>query len=238
MKQMTNEKNTKKHSSEKCKNCNSLCARDIPFIDSMSDREKEILIDASTRKKISKGDFLFREGDTIDAIYIILKGSVKLVNYDADGREQIVGIFSAGETIWEGILTDDLHFPYSCVAMSDIKSCIITRESLLKVLENPRTGINIIALLSRKLHDANARNQMLSATDPVRRLAAFFIYHSRRLGNDTLEFRLDDIAASLNLRPETISRKITQLSDDGIIARSGKSGIKILDFVRLEELYL
>jgi CRP/FNR family transcriptional regulator len=96
--------------------------------------------------------------------------------------------------------------------------------------------MKIIELLSKKLHDANERNMLLSTKSPKSRLAAFLIYREKQDHSGTVELKLEDIAASLSLRPETISRKITELESEGLIERSGKSSIKILDYYGLEEV--
>ncbi|MCR5526308.1 MAG: Crp/Fnr family transcriptional regulator [Lachnospiraceae bacterium] len=216
--------------------CFDTAAEQIPFLSSMPGTQKKLLIDNSTRKAKRKGSFLFREGEAVDALYIILDGRVKLMRYDSEGREQIVGIFSKGETIWEGLLIDDSQFPYSAVCLEKSLICIINKCDFTKVLSDSNVALNIIAMLSRKLHDANERNLLLSTRDPKTRLAAFLIYRQKRDHADTIDLQLSDIAASLSMRPETVSRKITELIDEGLIRRSGKSSIKILNFEGLEGL--
>ena len=52
-----------------------------------------------------------------------------------------------------------------------------------------------------------------------------------------IEMSLEDIAASVNLRPETVSRKLRDIEKNGLIKRVGKCKIKVLDFTRLNEMY-
>ena len=208
----------------------------IPFLASMPEKEKSEIIEKSELKRVRKGSYLFHEGDNVDAIYIILKGKVKLTRFDSEGREQIVGIFAKNDTVWEGMLLEDSRFPYSGVSMINTYVCIIYRSDFVKVLSDFHVALNIIALLSRKLHDANERNLLLSTKDPKARLAAFLLYREKRDREETIDLRLEDIAASLSMRPETASRKIKELSDEGLIRRVGKSRIQILNFEGLEEV--
>lgn len=208
----------------------------IPFLASMPEKEKTELLGKSEFKRIRKGSYLFHEGDNVDAIYIILKGKIKLTRYDAEGREQIVGIFAGNDTIWEGMLLEDSRFPYSGVSMINTYVCIIYRSDFVKALSDFHVALNIIALLSRKLHDANERNLLLSTKDPKARLAAFLLYREKRDHEETIDLRLEDIAASLSMRPETASRKIRELTDEGLIRRVGKSRIQILNYEGLEEV--
>jgi len=212
-----------------CLNCNVCSSEKIPFISSLPSGQKKQLVAHSVQRCFRKGSELFCEGESVENLYIILTGKVKLVRYDAEGREQIVGIFGAGETIWEGILKKGSTFPYSAVAMTSSWCCMIEKNVFLDVLREPEVSLHVIAMLSDKLHDANTRSLFLSTKDPKNRLAAFLLYEEQREGVDCLNLRLEDIAASLGIRSETVSRKLGELADEGLIAREGKSGIRILD---------
>ena len=190
----------------------------------------------SSLKKVKRGGILFREGSEVRAVYVIQKGKIKLVRYDNEGREIVVGIFTEGEFIWESVLLDKKIFPYSGICISDVEAAVVDLAAFTEVISDPNISMRIITLLSRKLHDANDRNIMLAAKDPLRRVAAFLIYRWRKDNSRTLEFNLNDIAASTNMRPETASRKIGELADLGCIQRSGKSRITITDLQKLEEM--
>ena len=87
-------------------------------------------------------------------------------------------------------------------------------------------ALRVIGLLSRKLHNANERNLLLTVTDPGARIAGFLLYRSKRSASDTVTLRLGEIAASIHLRPETVSRRLKELERQGLIKRIGQSGIR------------
>ena len=66
-----------------------------------------------------------------------------------------------------------------------------------------------------------------------RRIAAFLLYRRKRSGEPCITLRLDDIAGSVGLRPETVSRNIRKLVSEGLIEKVGQSGFRIPDFERL-----
>jgi len=205
------------------------------FLRDWPEKLKEHLSLHTSYRKFKKNNFLFREGREVDAIYVIVRGKVKLVRFDLEGRENVLGIFGADEAIWESILLESTSFPYSCLSITDAAVLKIDKNAFIEALSSePDVALKIIALLSRKLHDANERNMMLSARTPMGRVAAFLIYRQKRDGGTDVEFSLNDISASTNMRPETASRKITELADMGVIERSGKSTIRILNYEGLE----
>ncbi len=187
-------------------------------------------------KELQRGSTIFQEGDRVDAIYMIRSGKVKLTRWDSEGNEQIVGIFTERETIWEGLLIEGSVFPYSAECMTPVSVCILYGEDLMELLKAPTVSLHLLTMLSQKLHDANERNLVLSMKNPKAKLAAFLLYREARDREESIQIRLDDISASLSLRPETVSRKLNELIDEGLVERAGKSGIRILDFEGLQDL--
>lgn len=221
---------------EKCKYCGEKCLEQIDFLQGLPPERLQLIMDTAARGNYQKGSVLFREGDPVDAIHVIHEGKVKLSCYDSEGREQIVGGFSDGDTIWEGIFMDDSYYPYDAVCLTDVRTCRIARTDMEEIMKDPMISMRIVGLLSRKLHDANERNVLLSTSSPKTRLAGFLLYRSRHTAGDTITMKLDDIAASINLRPETVSRRIKDLEKDGLVRRTGQSGIQILDAEALGEI--
>jgi CRP/FNR family transcriptional regulator len=219
-----------------CGEC-GFCDSGIPLLDGIPQAQRRSLLKSSPHLDMRAGDFLFYEGENVKAIWIIRRGTVKLTRSDFDGREQIVGIFSDSEAIWEGIFLKESVYPYSAVCMTDVSVCAVSMEDFGRLLSDPRTARSIITLLSQKLHDANTRNILLSTKSPAAKIAGMLIYHKERSQETHLSLKLQDIAASLNLRPETVSRKLREFERNGLTCRAGKGKIDILDFEGLHKVY-
>ncbi len=187
---------------------------------------------------LKKNSCLFREGEPVDSIYIIRKGRVKLCRYDSLGREQIVTILADHDIIWEGMFLDGSIYPYSAVCLTNATICKIHRDDFTKIVNDPVASMNTIILLSKKLHDANERNMLLSTKDPMARLAGFLMYRVDRSIDEDVVLKLDDIAASVNLRTETVSRKLRELEKMEYIERLGHARIRVLDRDALRDIYV
>lgn len=59
------------------------------------------LVSAMTRREYVKGETIFREGDDGQAMYIIVKGKVKLARTARDGRENLLALLGAGDMFGE-----------------------------------------------------------------------------------------------------------------------------------------
>ena len=197
-----------------------------------------LLMDYSKQESIRKNSYLFSEGEAVDSICIIRKGRVKLCRYDSLGREQIVTILSDNDIIWEGMFLDGSIYPYSAVCLTNASICRIHRDDFSKIVNDPVAAMNTIVLLSKKLHDANERNMLLSTKDPMARLAGFLMYRVDRSTDEDVVLKLDDIAASVNLRTETVSRKLRELEKMNFIERLGHARIRVLDRDALRDIYV
>ena len=219
-----------------CKACRGECLKNVEFLVGLPPEKVTTLLRRSVRLNFAKGEHLFHEGEPCDAIYIIHQGRVKLCTYDQEGQERIAGIFVEHDTIWEGVLVPDSRYSASAIAMTAVECCKSARKDFEEAIQEPEVAMRIIALLSKKLHDANRRNLLKSIADPKERVAGLLLYRYRRQTSDTITMRLEEMAGSLALRPETISRKLKELEREGYVKKTGQSSIKVLDPDRLMEL--
>jgi CRP/FNR family transcriptional regulator len=221
---------------DKCRHCTQ-CVEEIDFLAGLPVEQQNKIMECAVRESHRKGSFLFLERDSVEAIYILHSGRVKLSTVDSEGREQIIGICSGRDTIWEGMLMEGGRYPYAAACLTDVDCCRIFRRDFTKILADPIIALRVIALMSQKLREANARNLLLTTSDSKARLAGFLAGRARQTARDVVALRLDEIAASINLRPETVSRKLRELERAGLVAREGQSGIRILDAAALRELF-
>lgn len=196
------------------------------------------LMGHSIHETLKKTSYLFREGEPVESIFIIKKGRIKLCRFDSLGREQIVTILTDGDMIWEGMLLDGSIYPYSAVCITSASIYRIRGDDFVKMVNDPDAAMSTIMLLSKKLHDANERNMLLSTKDPMARLAGFLMYRVDRSEDDDVVLKLDDIAASVSLRAETVSRKLREMEKMGFIERLGHARLRVLDRDALRDIYV
>ena len=144
-----------KLNNEKCAGCSGVCMKSLNIISRVDESKLQAIISSAIRRKKRKNSYLFREGDPCDGIYVLLSGKIKLCTYDGDGREEIAGIFWAGEVIWEGLFIEGSTYPYDAVCLDTTDCCMIPRdelESLLKPKAFLRISKSMIVNLRKILH--------------------------------------------------------------------------------------
>lgn len=216
----------------------TLCTSKIRLFRSLPVKAQEQLIAHSIPSTHPKGTILLQEGQQIDSILIIRKGRLKTCRLEANGEEHVLDILHDGQAIWHDMFLKDPVYHYSVVCLTDVSICEIRREEFLELLkQQPETAMSLIQMLSTELAEAKEKILLLSIRDPEVRLAGFLLDRDTRCIGPYISMRLDDIAASISLRPETVSRNLTKLEKKGLIRRIGQGKIQVIDRPTLQLLF-
>ena len=185
------------------------------------------------------GEHVFREGDPFTAIAAVRTGTVKTYHIDRDGHEQVLGFHLPGEVIGLNAIHDD-RYPCNAVALDTVMLCRFSFPKI-SVLAARVPGLQreLFRLLSRDI----GRAALLAGDWTAdQRVAAFLVGMSRRLaarGFSASHFQLTmartDIANYLRLAPETVSRVLRRMQDDGLLAVERRA-VSLLDRERIEAL--
>lgn len=223
-----------------CRNCknSALCMTAIPLFRDLPEEVQKSLTYHSVQSARAKGSTLFRAGEKVDSVLIIRRGRIKLCKYDVDGNEYILDIINNGDAIWENLFLEDAVFSYSAVCLSEVELCEIRKSEFIRILaDHPSIAMNLISLLSRRLQDSNEKALLLSIHDPKVRLAGFLLDRDIRCVGPEIKLKLEDIAASIGLRPETVSRNLSNFEKAHLIKRLGHGKIIVTDRSGLKEIY-
>lgn len=218
-----------------CINGCRLCTNEIDLFSSLP-KEKQMAISSLAEHYLyRKDENIFRQGEQAKSLYIIHMGRVKLHSFDTEGKETIFEILGPQDTLADEFFLEETTYPYSASCMEDTLVCLIRRDDFIRFLHNePEAMLKMVGSMSRKLRLANERAALLFENNALVRLASFLYYQTVR--NQLLDINLtvDEIAGSINLRRETVSRKISQLQKKGYIRRVGQSGIHVEDMEELK----
>lgn len=216
---------------------NGLCTSKIALFSMLSHDEQHELISKSKHLDFKKGDIIFRESDSADKIIIVRFGRIKLNHFSAEGKELVTDILVESDIFGEQNIFSGGSYNVNAVALENTGVCMISQSDIQKmVLERPEAGVKLLNVIGSKLSSANEIIELLSINDAKSRLAGFLLYRSNRVKKDIIELSRDDIAAYINLTRETISRKLSELKDEGIIELNGQRKINIIDKESLREI--
>ena len=151
-----------------------------------------------------KGDPLVRQGDEEMEQFFVLEGMVKRVVSNPQGREMILRFAAEGEmdtsyAAWR--LRTPL--PYSIVAVTQVRSAELPLTLWAQFLErHPEMKLRFEYEVMRLMSEVMAHTITLHLLDAPGRLARFQRKHPELAGRIPKK----ELAAYLNLTPETLSR--------------------------------
>ncbi len=102
--------------------------------------EIDTLLSISKEKRVKKDQIIFKEGDTGDAFYFIVSGSVRISTIVPGVGEEALTILREGEYFGEMALIDDAPRSASAIAHDDTILLLIEKDNFRKLLAQ-ETGI-------------------------------------------------------------------------------------------------
>jgi CRP-like cAMP-binding protein len=189
----------------------------------------EVVRSAALERTLAAGETLFRSGDRTVGLYEVLKGKVQLARIDATGRETILYVAGAGDTIAEASLFSPT---YHCDAVATANAVVRLYPKMAVLREfqrDPKAAQSFMAMLANQVMSLRTKLQqrdIRSARDRVRHYLALNV----RADGRTVELpgTAKDFAAELGLTHEALYRALADMAADGEIERL-KGRIRIVD---------
>ncbi len=221
----------------KCFDKGNLCTHNIPLFGQLPFEIQSKLVESALHQEVERAEILVKEGDLAEEIKIIRSGKVKLNTYDEDGKELIVNILTRGDTIGEDLFFDARKHPHNAIAMTACKICIVSKKTFINLIKDePEVAWSLINVLTKRLRKSNETIELLHENDGLKRIIKFFYQDKDKKDKDYINLTIDDIAASTNLRRETVSRKLSYLQKEKYIERQANAKIKIINSKGLKDM--
>jgi CRP/FNR family transcriptional regulator len=196
----------------------------IPYLASLSARERADLASRCLVKNVSKGKVIFAEGAPATGLWVVLAGRVRLVRISPRGREQALHVESAGATLAEAPIFDGGGYVATALAETESRLLFVPRPALLDVCRRrPDVALGVIAVLARRVRAFAAVIEDLALRNVTARLARLLLTEGHRDGNvvELLGTR-EEVAHRLGTARELVSRSLSQLRAAGIVVVRGR----------------
>lgn len=192
--------------------------------------ELDRLASLLTPREVVKDAHIVRQSEPGDSMFVIARGRVKVVLFGDNGREVILTILKAGEFFGEMALLDDMPRSANVVAQEDSTVLVLKRADFSEhILKSPRTGLNVMGELCRRLRRADEIIGNLATLDVYGRVAHIMIDLAKKDGEEVEEGILirerptqQDIASMIGTSRETVSRVLSDFQRRGFVEMRGR----------------
>jgi CRP/FNR family transcriptional regulator, anaerobic regulatory protein len=209
------------------------CISLVPVFNHLEDEQLDEIMGATRPAAYRKGELIYSAGDTSDSLYVVSRGKIRIYRLSEAGKEQLVRILMPGDFTGElALFRETIHEAYA-EAMEPTQVCMISRQDLQQYLvKYPQIALRILSEFSERL-EKSERQTARFATERVETRIALFLAECLEDGGESTTIELlmskKDLASYLGTTPETISRKLAELEDAGLIQQQTHRRIKILD---------
>lgn len=204
----------------------------LPLFSELSSNDIRELEKFSTIKQLNKDEIVFYQEDESTYLHILAQGNAKIYRLDSKDHEIILHNFTAPILLAERANLLAIPYPANCVMTSD---GVIVKVDFRKFKEFMNKGdvcFKIMQSLLKKmtlLEEAINNNVILDAKTKI----AKFIYNNPEAFES---LKQHTIAELLNIKRETLSRKLKSLKELGIIETINAKN-KVVNKEKIKELF-
>ncbi|NLC25901.1 MAG: Crp/Fnr family transcriptional regulator [Fastidiosipila sp.] len=220
-----------------CSDEDETCIERVPIFKELNQEEMLEISGITSSRILDKGELAYGAGEISHALFVINTGKIKLYRLTANGKEQVLQIVGPGEFIGELTLFSSLPLADFAEAMEKTTLCVLEGSKLKKLMEKyPQIAFKVMDELSRRLNTAESRIESISLGSVAERIAAALLDMSAKEDIIDLPMSKGDLASQLGMSQETLSRKLTEFQDEGLITLSGQRRIVLNNKVILESI--
>ena len=206
--------------------------REVFLFKNLSEEDLEKIKSFTIVKELKKDEIVFYEKETPSYLHVLVKGSARVYKVDKKGNELIIHKFRPVSLIAERANLENIPYPANCAMDSDGVVLKIEFEKFKDFMKNDDICINIMSSLLKKMRFLDEIIHSNLILDTKTRIAKF-IYENSELFED---LKQHNIASLLNIKPETLSRKLKEFKDLGIIENKG-SKLIVKDKEKIKEFF-
>ena len=192
-------------------------------------------------RNLSAGEYLFRQSDMGNTMFLILEGTVHLFR-QSQHSERLVWTLGPGEMVGEkAILSKE---PYRRTVTAQAKTKVIAFEfdtNNVKTIQTkfPDFMNKLLKMLSERLDHSNELISILQSKDDTTRIIRYLLFFASTHANKTPEgltvvLTADDISHVVNVGEETVETVMAELVREKLVSKL-ENGYLITDAKVLEE---
>lgn len=203
----------------------------FPLFANLDPAESGALAEQLGERHYAAGTVLFEAGQPVEGFYLVVSGSVKIFKLSPEGKEQIMGVFAAGQSFAEAAVFQSMRgYPASAQCLLDSVLIFVPRDILLRqIARTPELAFRLLAGMAAKLRRLVGLVEDLTLRDARGRLCRYLLTLVPE-GEDeiVLPFPQTVLARMLGITQETTSRTLKALFDEGVLESLGPGRFRVL----------
>jgi CRP/FNR family transcriptional regulator len=167
---------------------------------------------------------------------LVQSGAINVHRVNAAGKEQVIHVFRAGESMAEASLASPTGYPANARAVEASTVLLIPKAPILDLIgRRPDLALRMLGSMSQHLRVLVGMLDDLTLKDVETRMLNWLIKHGRGALDGVIRLASTKrvLAAELGTSSETLSRTFARLKAEQLLEVSGNT-LRVLDAAALE----
>lgn len=212
------------------------------FLEALKEDEKDMINRMAQRQFREKAMPIYSPEDSMDRMFILLKGRVKVSTFSVDGKEAIKSVIGEGEIFGEeGLFQEGKRQDLALPMEDEIEFYQISIKDMHYLMKKfPNLGLQILSHLSKRIQKTERRIQSLAFHNSRDRIIEFLKEtahkQGRKAGHGVFlrpSLTQKDIAHLTTTSRQTVSSVLNDLKGRGFI-HYDRDSMVIRDFAKLK----
>src|SRR3954454_15116456 len=214
--------------------------RKVAIFADLSEAELQFLAERAVSRDYQTGEIVFSEGEPCAGLFVVETGALRIFKSSPSGREQVLSIEGPGASVAELPVFDGGNYPASTSAAKPTRVLFVSKQDFYSLcLVHPKVALKVLKIVGARLRRLVGIIEELSFTTVRSRLISFLVRIARE-GKKTprgiegsLPASNQELASHIGTVRELVSRNLSRLQAEGLIAIDGKTVI-IFDLPKLQ----
>lgn len=193
----------------------------------------------SHTKSVKAGATIFERGDPGTSLFAVLRGTVKISNRSADGKDAVLNMIAAGGICGEIALLDGQPRTADAVAVSDCELMFIERRDFIPLVkQTPEIALKLIEILCSRIRHTSEQVEDLTFLDLPGRLAKTLLWLSARSGSSParkISITQREIGQIIGMSRESTNKQLREWEEKKWV-KLERGGVMVLELAPLSEI--
>ncbi|WP_280554127.1 Crp/Fnr family transcriptional regulator [Halomonas sp. 25-S5] len=215
--------------------------RGVPWLGDLDEDQLEALLQDTEVRTLKTREWLFRQDAPAEWLYVVISGAVRLVRSAGDGHLATIRCVERGGTLGElSMVSSAGVYLYSAEALRRTHVLTIPAARCREIMDRqPACRAEFMSHLALELTERLEDMALLTQADAMARLVSYILRQlpaGRARGPRVVRLTIPKrwLAAQLAMTPETLSRLLARLREEGVI-NIDRQRLVVLDEQKLRD---
>ncbi|WP_303900933.1 cyclic nucleotide-binding domain-containing protein [Thiohalomonas denitrificans] len=212
-----------------------LALRRVPLFCDLSAGVLKALSQEAVPASYGPKNFLFKASDKPDHLHVLFDGTVKMTTSSLDGRETIIELLQPVDCFLMAAVLTSKPYLMSAQAITDVEVLLVPSALLRQLVsDESQLALTMVASLANQYRQMVRHVKDLRLRTAAQRLGIYLLGLVEKGDSNTLAlpFVKKLIAARLHMTPESMSRAIVTLRNEGVDVTEDEVHIHDIDALR------